>query len=66
LEAVPTGGKKPRNFEIAPGGSFLIAANQNSHNVVIFKIDQLTGHLTPTGQVLEVTSPVCVKFTNIK
>jgi 6-phosphogluconolactonase len=66
LEAVPTGGKKPRNFEIAPGGSHLIAANQNSSNIVIFKIDQLSGHLTPTGQVLEVVSPACVKFTNIK
>jgi 6-phosphogluconolactonase len=66
LEAVPTGGKKPRNFEIAPGGSYLIAANQNSHNVVIFKIDQLSGHLTPTEQVLEVASPACVKFAKIK
>ena len=28
LENVPTGGKKPRNFEIAPGGAYLIAANQ--------------------------------------
>jgi 6-phosphogluconolactonase len=66
LEAVPTGGKKPRNFEIAPGGSYLAAANQNSNNIVIFKIDRQTGHLTPTGQVLEVASPACVKFAKIK
>ena len=66
LEAVPTGGKKPRNFEIAPGGSYLVAANQNSNNIVIFKIDRQTGHLTPTGQVLEVASPACVKFARIK
>ena len=66
LEAVPTGGKKPRNFEIAPGGSYLVAANQNSNNIVIFKIDRQTGHLTPTGQVLEVTSPACVKFAKIR
>jgi 6-phosphogluconolactonase len=63
LEAVPTGGKKPRNFEIAPGGSYLVAANQNSNNIVIFKIDPDTGHLTPTGQVLEVPSPACIKFS---
>jgi 6-phosphogluconolactonase len=66
LEAVPTGGKKPRNFEIAPGGSYLVAANQNSNNIVIFKIDPETGHLTPTDQVLEVSSPVCIKFAKIK
>ncbi len=66
LDAVPTGGKKPRNFEIAPGGSYLVAANQNSNNIVIFKIDPQTGHLTPTGQVLEVPSPACIKFAKIR
>ncbi|MGA9813078.1 MAG: lactonase family protein [Terriglobales bacterium] len=66
LQAVPSGGKKPRNFEIDPAGSYLVAANQNSNNVVVFKIDQQTGQLTPTGQVLEVRSPVCIKFVKIK
>lgn len=66
LESVPTGGKTPRNFEIAPGGAYLFAANQESNNVVIFKIDKKTGHLAPTGQVLEVSSPVCIKFVAIK
>ena len=66
LETVPSGGKKPRNFEIAPGGSYLAAANQNSNNIVIFKIDRQSGHLTPTGQVLEVASPACIKFAKIK
>ncbi|MGH9547786.1 MAG: lactonase family protein [Terriglobales bacterium] len=66
LQAVPSGGKKPRNFEIAPDGSYLVAANQNSNNVVVFTIDPRTGQLTPTGQVLEVTSPVCIKFVEIK
>ncbi len=66
LQAVPSGGKKPRNFEIDPGGSYLIAANQNSNNIVVFKIDRQSGHLTPTGEVLPVTSPVCIKFVMIK
>jgi 6-phosphogluconolactonase len=66
LEAIPSGGKKPRNFEIAPGGSYLVVANQNSNNIVIFKIDLETGHLAPTGQVLEVASPACIKFAKIK
>jgi 6-phosphogluconolactonase len=57
-----TGGKEPRNFEIDPTGKFLFAANQKSDNIVVFRIDQKNGQLTPTGKVLEVGSPVSVKF----
>jgi len=59
---VPTGGKEPRSFEIDPTGTLLFAANQKSDNIVLFKIDQKTGKLTPTGKVLDVPTPVCVKF----
>lgn len=62
VDHTPTQGKVPRNFGIDPTGSFLIAANQKSDNVVMFRIDKGSGRLTPTGQVLEVGSPVCVKF----
>ena len=57
-----THGRKPRNFEIDPSGSRLFVANQDSNNIVIFDIDPATGRLTTTGQVLQVDSPVCVKF----
>jgi hypothetical protein len=30
--------------------------------VVVFRIDAATGALHPTGQVVEVPRPVCVKF----
>jgi 6-phosphogluconolactonase len=66
VEAVPTGGKIPRNFEIAPGGDYLFAANEDSNNIVVFKIDKKTGHLTPTGQVLEAPSPVSLRFVAIQ
>jgi len=59
---VPTQGKTPRHFAIDPTGTFLFAANQDSGNVVLFRIDPKTGGLTPTGQALEVPSPVCVAF----
>ncbi len=62
LEQVSTQGKTPRNFGIDPSGSWLLAANQNSDTVVAYRIDPRTGRLTPTGQVLKVASPVCVKF----
>lgn len=59
-------GKTPRNFSIDPSGNYLIAANQNSNEVVIFKRDRKTGLLTPTGQKIEVVSPVCLKFFPVK
>jgi len=59
---VHTGGKEPRSFEIDPTGKLLFAENQRSDNIVVFKIDAKTGQLTPTGKVLEVTSPVSLKF----
>ena len=61
-----TGGKEPRNFEIDPEGKLLFAENQNSNNIVVFRIDQKTGQLTPTGKVLDVSSPVCVKFLPVE
>ena len=66
VESVSTGGKTPRNFQIDPTGNYLLAANQDSNNIVIFKIDRKTGRLNPTGQVLEVPSPVCIKFVATK
>jgi len=62
VEITSTGGQEPRSFEIDPTGTLLFAANQKSDNIVVFKIDAKTGKLTPTGQLLDVGSPVCVKF----
>jgi 6-phosphogluconolactonase len=59
---VSTGGKEPRHFAIDPTGKFLLAENQLSNNIVVFKIDRATGGLTPTGQVVDVPSPVCIAF----
>lgn len=58
----PTQGKNPRNFALDPSGSFLLAANQDGNNVVVFRVDSQAGRLKPTGQVLEIPSPVCVKM----
>jgi 6-phosphogluconolactonase len=55
-------GKIPRNFAIDPSGNFLLAANQDSNDIVIFKRDMKTGLLTPTGKKIEVAKPVCLKF----
>ena len=62
VEYASTQGKTPRSFEIDPAGMLLFAENQASNNIVVFKIDQETGKLTPTGKVLDVPTPVDVKF----
>jgi 6-phosphogluconolactonase len=62
VDHFPTQGKAPRNFEIDPTGKFLLVANQDSNNIVVFRIDPNSGRLTPTGQTLHMPSPVCLKF----
>jgi 6-phosphogluconolactonase len=55
-------GLKPRNFCIDPTGNFLLAANQQTGNIVIFKRDKTTGLLTPTGEQIMIPEPVCLKM----
>jgi len=60
------GGKTPRNFMIDPSGNFLLAANQDTDNIVLFKRNLTTGALTPTGQEIKVPMPVCLKMVAMK
>jgi len=62
VEHTPTRGKTPRSFAIDPSGKQLLAENQQTDSIVVFRIEQTTGKLTPTGKVFEVGRPVCVKF----
>jgi 6-phosphogluconolactonase len=62
VSRVPTGGKEPRHFAIDPSGNYLLVENQLSNNLVVFKIDLATGGLNPTGQVIDVPSPVDLTF----
>jgi 6-phosphogluconolactonase len=62
LGTAPTEGKTPRNFRIDPSGAWLIAANQDGGNMVVFKVDQTTGKLTSTGEQVKVPFPVSIKF----
>jgi 6-phosphogluconolactonase len=62
VEFVPSGGKTPRNIALDPSGSFLLAGNQGSNNLTVFRINSKTGRLTPSGQVMEVPEPTCIAF----
>jgi 6-phosphogluconolactonase len=58
----PVLGKEPRNFTIDPTGRYLLVANQDSDEVVIFRIDKETGLPHPTGERIKVPSPTCLKM----
>jgi 6-phosphogluconolactonase len=55
-------GKTPRNFNFDPSGKFLLVANQNTNDIVIFRRDAFTGLLTDTGKRIAVDKPVCLKW----
>jgi len=64
IEHVSTKGKTPRNFAIDPTGQYLLVANQDSNNIVVFRIDPKSGRLTATAETIAVPSPVCIVFVN--
>ena len=58
---VTEGINQPRNFCFSPNGRFLLVANQNGDNIIVFKVNQ-GGTLEPTGHSIQVSMPVCLKF----
>jgi 6-phosphogluconolactonase len=62
---VSTGGEIPRNFGIDPSEEYLLAGNQNSGTVVVFKMNHETGLPVASGEVLSVPSPVCIQFVDL-
>lgn len=55
-------GTIPRNFVIDPTGNYLLVANQESNNIVVFRRDRQTGLLHETGKQIQVPNPVCLKL----
>lgn len=58
-------GKGPRNFNFDPTEKFLLVANQNSDEIVIFNRNTKTGLLTDSGNRINVGKPVCIKWVSI-
>lgn len=56
----PSGGRTPRNFCVDPSGRYLLVANQDSNNIVVFAI-QNDGSLKEV-YTFAVPMPVCLKF----
>jgi 6-phosphogluconolactonase len=61
VDILPSGGKTPRDFAIDPTGNFLLVCNQDSDNLVVFRIDRDTGLFLKKGEY-PLPSGVCVVF----
>lgn len=66
VERESTQGEIPRGFGIDPTGNWLIAGNQNSDSVIVYRINQDTGELDPTGKLLNIPTPVNVRMIQIR
>jgi 6-phosphogluconolactonase len=62
IQHVDCGGKTPRHFALDPGNQWLLVANQDSSNIVVFARNARSGLLTPTGNQYPLSSPVCLVF----
>jgi 6-phosphogluconolactonase len=62
VEAVPCGGKGPRNFALSPDGAWLVCAHQDSDTLCSFRVDGATGRLSRIAGTRSVSLPVCVAF----
>jgi 6-phosphogluconolactonase len=66
VQNISTGGKTPRHFTLDPSGKYLLAANQESNNIVTFTVDRRTGKLTKASEVSNISAPVCLTFVELK
>lgn len=64
LGITPTGGQHPRDFTLDPSGNFLLTANRDTSNIVLFHVDHKSGSLSPANVEVNVPNPVCIKFLN--
>jgi 6-phosphogluconolactonase len=69
----PTHAKSPRFFCLDPSAKILFAANadegssgqQSTDTIVPFRINQASGLLSPTGQVMKTNSPCTIVFARV-
>jgi 6-phosphogluconolactonase len=59
---IASGGTTPRFIVIDPSGRFLLAANQDSNDIAIFRIDPASGALTPQARDAAALAPANIVF----
>lgn len=64
IEHTSTEGDWPRDFVLDPSERFVVASNQESGNLVLYKRNAATGKLELVQSDIALPYPVCVKFLN--
>lgn len=60
IQSISTEGDFPRDFNLSKDESFLLASNQNSDNLTLYKRDATTGKLSLLQKDVACPEPVCV------
>ena len=60
ITTVSTAGKHPRGFALTSDGKFMIVANRDTNNVVLYAIDSKTGIPVNLNKDFSVESPQCI------
>jgi len=55
-------GMHPRNLSIHPFGQWLLVANQDSNNVVVFRLNAATGALSYSGYDASIKTARCIQW----
>jgi len=64
VDIVSVEGRHPRHFALTPSGNHLLAANKDSDNIAVFRVNRDTGAIAYTGNSVTVSMPVCVLPTS--
>ena len=56
---------KPRFFTLSEDGKYLYCANEESHSVTLYTIDQRSGILDYVDTVMHASAPACILFRSI-
>lgn len=62
LGTYPCGGKTPRNFALAPGGKFILVANQDSDNVSVLPLRDGTNEIGAPVVQIPIPTASCIQF----
>lgn len=61
---VPSGGKTPRNFALAPGGTFILVANQDSGSVVVMTLRNGSNEVGRNVSRAAIPGASCIQYVN--
>lgn len=59
-------GKAPRHISLHPSGRYLLVANMDSDEIVVFDRSKRSGRIQDSGKRIPIRKPVCMQWVKIK